>query len=310
MRVLRDHEVSQLSREPTIVTVGVFDGVHRGHQALLRRVVSDARRREVLAGVVTFDPHPAQVLSPMRAPKLLQGLDQRLEGFEREGIDVARVVEFNQARAQQSASDFISHVLVEEMFTCEVVVGKDFHFGHDRGGDVTLLAQSGRDAGFTVTAFEPVGEPVFSSTRAREAVAEGDLVRAREVLGRPWSLRASVAHGDHRGTAMGFATANLNVTSSLLLPAKGIYAGRTLYDGREYAVALSVGTRPHFYDDGELLVEAHIVGFSGDLYEKVVEVEFFERLRDEMVFSSDEALIVQIAQDVTRCEEIFRRERE
>lgn len=298
MRTLRDGEEST-AWEPCVVAIGVFDGLHRGHQALLARVVELAGVLGASPSVVTFDPIPIQVLKPSVEPRMVATLDQRVEGLASLGIEQVRIVTFNESFARRSAGDFIERILVGELRSRGVVVGEDFHFGQNREGSVGLLRARGEQFGFGVEAVALVGdEERFSSTRVRRALEHGDLATARAVLGRPFTLRGVVAGGDRRGTELGFPTANLAVSPLQQLPAEGVYAGATRLSGSWWPAAISVGTRPQFYDSGELLVEVHVLDFAGDLYDSTLDVVFLERLRAQATFPDSASLAAQIGRDV------------
>lgn len=292
---------------PSVAAFGVFDGLHRGHQALLAHVVDLAGRHGAAASILTFDPHPALVLSRESAPPLIGTLDQRLEGLDRLGIVQVGVMEFDEPSARESAAAFVQRVLVGELGVIDLVVGDDVHFGRDREGDVELLRREGDRWGFRVHTSPTYGGDVrFSSTAVREALRDGNLVDAQAILGRPFVLRGTVVHGDGRGTQIGFPTANLALGDHQLVPGRGIYAaGVRLDDGPWRAAAVSVGTRPQFYDDAAVLVEVHLPDFAGDLYGRDLDVAFLERLRGEAKFDRLEDLLVQMALDVARSREIF-----
>jgi riboflavin kinase / FMN adenylyltransferase len=289
------------------VAFGVFDGLHRGHQALVSEVVRRAREADAAASIITFDPHPALVLAPARAPLLIGTLDQRLEGLAFLGVEQVSVLAFDTVAASESATSFIERVLVGQLGVVELVAGDDMRFGHNREGDVALLEKEGVRLGFRVHVSPTYGGAQrFSSTTVRAKVAEGDVVGAAEILGRPFVVRGTVIHGDGRGRELGFATANLQVDERQLLPAPGIYAAAVhLASGEWRCGAVSVGTRPQFYERGDLLVEVHLPHFEGDLYDQVLDVAFLERLRDEVKFSSVEELTEQIDRDVATSEAIF-----
>lgn len=299
MIVVHDADAG-VDETPSVVTVGVFDGLHRGHQRVIDQVIARARTHGALASVVTFDPHPAEVLDPEHAPRLLGTLDQRLEGLAALGVDRVRVLGFDRHLAHEHANHFVERVLVSELGALEVVVGEDFRFGQSREGDVDLLVREGERWGFTVSPSILFGDGQrWSSTAVRATLGDGDVERAGAILGRPFVLRGVVAHGDARGTDMGFPTANVAVSARQQVPASGIYAGAVkLPDARWWPAAISVGTRPQFYEAGELLVEVHVVGYGGDLYDAVLDVAFLGRLRDEQVFSDVAGLVAQIERDV------------
>jgi riboflavin kinase/FMN adenylyltransferase len=308
MIVLRDGEIDSALSEPSVVTIGVFDGLHRGHQAVIAQVVALARQYDARSTVVTFDPSPAMVLAPLKAPRLLATLDQRLDGLEALGVDQVRVITFDEVLKLETARHFIERVLVGELRTCCVVVGEDFHFGHNREGTVAMLEEVGAQFGFDVAPSPLFGDVErWSSTSVRSALDNGDLAGAESVLGHPFVLRGVVGHGDARGEGLGFPTANLTLAPHQALPGEGVYAGATKLDGSWWPAAISVGTRPQFYEDGELLVEVHVPGFEGDLYDLNLEVVFLARLRDQMTFASVDELTQRIEDDVVNTLEIFEK---
>jgi riboflavin kinase/FMN adenylyltransferase len=304
MHVVRSLDACPDPPEGSVVTIGAFDGVHLGHQALLRLVREEADKRGLPTAVVTFDRHPAQVVRPESAPKLLTNLDQKLELLERTGlVDHAVVLTFDEARRRESAEDFVSEVLNGCLHARLVVVGADFHFGNGRRGNVALLDRMGRDLDFDVIGLELVSDPgavTYSSTLVRQRLAAGDVRGAAELLGRVHEVRGTVVEGDRRGRELGFPTANLAVPEEICLPAAGIYAGTfTGEDGVERASAMSLGRRPTFYaDQPHLLLEAFLLDFSGDLYGQRCTVGFVERIRSEERFESVEALVAAMNRDV------------
>ena len=306
MIVVHDAD-ARIDETPSVVTIGVFDGLHRGHQRVIDQVIARARAHDVLASVVTFDPHPAAVLDPEHAPLLLGTVDQRLEGLAALGVDRVRILNFDHQVAHERAEHFVERVLAGELGALEVVVGKDFRFGYGRTGDVDLLAREGERWGFTVVPSVLFGDGQrWSSTAVRRALDEGDVERAGVILGRAFVLRGEVTHGDARGTDLGYPTANVAVGARQQLPATGIYAGAVrLPDRRWWPAAISVGTRPQFYEDGALLVEVHVVGYGGDLYDATLDVAFLSRLRGEQVFADVAALVNQIERDVVASVEVF-----
>jgi riboflavin kinase/FMN adenylyltransferase len=246
------------------------------------------------------------VLAPDRAPKLLATVDQRIEGLDVLGVDVVRVLTFDEALARETARDFIRRVLIDELHARVIVVGEDFRFGHNREGSVALLKEVGVDHDFEVEPTPLYGEPVrWSSTAVREALSKGDLESARWVLGHPFRLRANVRHGDQRGRELGFPTANLALGDHQQLPGEGVYAGFVTIGSLVRPCAISIGTRPQYYAEGELLVELYVLDFTGDLYDRVLEVTFLARLREQATFSTGIALSHQIARDVEETRAIF-----
>lgn len=308
------HVVTSLDACPdppagSVVTIGAFDGVHLGHQALLRLVRDQAAERGLPTALVTFDRHPAQVVRPESAPKLLTGLAQKLELLEGTGlVDHAIVLTFDETRRRESAEDFVTEILTACLRARLVVVGADFHFGNGRRGNVALLERMGRDLGFEVVGLDLVSaddgrDPAavtYSSTLVRQRLAGGDVRGAAEILGRVHAVRGTVVEGDRRGRELGFPTANVAVPEEICLPAAGIYAGTfTGDDGVERAAAISLGHRPTFYSDqAYLLLEAYLLDFSGDLYGQVASVGFVDRIRSEERFDSVEALVAAMNRDV------------
>jgi len=290
-----------------VVTIGAYDGVHLGHQAVLRLVRELADARGFEAALVTFDRHPAEVVRPESAPRLLTTLEQRLELLDATGdLDLCWVLTFDEARSKEAAEDFVREVLVDGIGARLVVVGADFHFGHRRGGNVPLLERMGAELGFEVLGLGLVaveGDPTavpYSSTRIRELLAKGDVAEAARLLGRPHEVRGVVERGDQRGAEhLGMPTANLTVPERICLPADGVYAGTFVAEDEvERPAAISVGTRPTFYEDGDVLVEAYVLDFDGDLYGQRVKVRFREWVRGQERFDSTEALVEQMGRDV------------
>jgi len=298
----------------TVLTIGAYDGVHRGHRSVIYEVCRLAKERDLRSAVVTFDRHPASVVRPESAPLLLTELDQKIEQLSTTGLDLTLVVPFDESRAAESAEDFIENVLVQCLKVKHVVVGEDFHFGRHRLGNVDLLRTVGEEKGFTVTGMGLVGlegKPArdheqVSSTFIRQALGEGNLGRANNMLGRDYEVLGVVTAGDGRGKELGFPTANVRINSSVLLPADGVYAGRIeLADGSIHGTAISLGTRPHFYADGDLLLEAHVLNFDENLYEEEVRVRFVEYLRPQKKFENLQSLINQLQLDVQKTKELL-----
>jgi riboflavin kinase/FMN adenylyltransferase len=308
MEVVTDTARCPSPPEGTAVTIGAYDGVHRGHQAVIATVQRLAAERGLATAVITFDRHPASVVRPASAPRLLTDLEQKLELLAATGLDHAVVLHFDEARSKESAEDFVQEVLVGCLNTKLVVVGEDFHFGHQRRGNVELLRAVGAEQGFEVLPLGLVGvdgEPTVdeaervSSTAIRRALGEGDLVRANRMLGRPYEVRGTVEHGDERGRTLGFPTANVAVPEETMLPADGIYA--CWYErasGEVLPAAVSLGRRPTFYENQPYrLLEAHLLDFEGDLYGERAEVRFHTYLHGEVRFDSVDELVAQIQVD-------------
>jgi riboflavin kinase/FMN adenylyltransferase len=306
MIVLRDGEIDPTSSEPSVVAIGVFDGLHRGHQAIITELISLKKKYDAVATVVTFDPSPAMVLAPDKAPHLLATFEQRLEGLQALHVDQVRVITFNSAVEMESARHFIERVVVKELRARCVVVGEDFHFGHNREGTVSMLRTVGAELGFDVES-SPLhgGGERWSSTAVRRSLERGDMVSAQRVLGHHFTLRGVVVHGDERGEALGFPTANLSLTPHQAIPLDGVYAGATRLGGKWWPAAISVGTRPQFYENGALLVEIHVPGFEGDLYGVELDVVFLARLRAQLKFANVKKLTAQIEHDVVETRHVF-----
>jgi riboflavin kinase/FMN adenylyltransferase len=305
MEVIRDLGACPRPPDGTVVTIGAYDGVHRGHRA----VIGEVRRRAADLGartaVVTFDRHPATVVRPASAPLLLTDLDQKLELLAGTGVDYCVVVHFDEQRAHEPAEDFVVEVLAGCLSARSVVVGSDFHFGHQRRGNVELLRRMGADLGFEVDPLELVagagsGDEPVSSTAIRRAVLSGDVETAAAMLGRHHEVRGEVVDGDRRGRELGFPTANVSVPHDICLPADGIYAGWYVRpDGARHPTAISLGRRPTFYETAQAsLLEAHLLDFDGELYGERAAVVFVRRIREELKFDSVDALIEQMHRDV------------
>jgi riboflavin kinase / FMN adenylyltransferase len=288
---------------PSVVTVGMFDGVHRGHRALLDRVAAEAAARGLPAGAVTFDRHPLEVLRPDAYPPLLTTLDRKVALLGAAGMDFVLVLAFTKELSQVTAEAFAREVLLEGVGARAIVVGENFRFGHKAAGDPALLAELGRPRGVDVVAV-PLhadgGEPV-SSTRIRAALSGGDVRAAAALLGRVYAVEGTVVRGDGRGgRELGIPTANLAVAGDLALPANGVYAGHLTEEpggAGPLPAAVSVGVNPQFHATG-LRVEAHVLDFDGDLLGAQVSVSFEHRLRDEAAFPTVEDLVAQIHQDI------------
>jgi riboflavin kinase/FMN adenylyltransferase len=304
------------SRAATILTIGNFDGVHLGHQKILRDVVeraaatggrSDSRgaQKEPLPAVLTFYPHPARLLRPQQAPSLLETLAQRLADFAATGIGAALVLKFDADLAQESAEDFVKKYLVDTMRARAVLVGASFRFGHKQLGDVELLRELGRRWGFEVVIVTPVidGGDVVSSTAIREAVRGGRLEDARRMLGRPFALVGEIRPGTGQGRKLVVPTLNL-ATEEETLPKTGVYVTETVLSGGTYRSVTNVGVRPTF-DGTRLAIESHLFDFAEALTAGLMKVRFLQRLRDEQKFSGPEALREQVLKDIERAKEVF-----
>jgi riboflavin kinase / FMN adenylyltransferase len=306
MNVVRLDSLRPLGWRAPAVTVGNFDGVHRGHQALVAEATRAARSQGGVAVALTFDPHPSHVLSPHRAPDALMTIDQKAEVLAPLGVDHLAVLPFTLALAEKSAAAFAREVLLSALAARCVVVGSSFRFGRHREGDKATLARLGDEIGFTVKAVEPVlheGAPI-SSTRIREALARGATDHAKDLLGRRFFLDGTVVEGRRRGRTIGFPTANLQPENETV-PGGGVYAcWCRVLDGEAASplrpAVVNIGRRPTFGGGGEVVIEAHLFDFSGDLYGRRLRLEFEERLRDERTFPDVGALKAQIEADAVQ----------
>ena len=288
-----------------IVTIGAYDGVHLGHRTVIGQVRARAAELGVASAVVTFDRHPASVVRPESAPKLLTDPEQKLELLASTGVDATVVVPFDAHQSTEAPADFVRRVLIEALAVRGVIVGEDFHFGYKRGGNVQLLRELASQHDYEVlpvrlvSRADGVDEPV-SSTAIRRALAGGDVQRAAEMLGRDHEVCGAVVAGDQRGRTIGFPTANVQIDASICLPADGVYAATvTLADGSRHAAAVNLGRRPTFHERAEhSLLEAHLLDYSGDLYGQRVRVAFRAFLRGERKFSGIEELKSQLVVDI------------
>ncbi|WP_428961412.1 bifunctional riboflavin kinase/FAD synthetase [Micromonospora fluostatini] len=291
----------------SVVTIGVFDGVHRGHQATIGHAVARARELGVQSVVVTFDPHPAEVVRPGSHPAVLTEPARKAELIEALGVDALCVVPFTPEFSRLSAEAFVHDILVANLHATLVVVGANFRFGHRAAGDVALLERLGRTFGFGVEDGPLVAEggTVFSSTYIRSCIDAGDMAAAAAALDRPHRLEGVVVRGDQRGRELGFPTANLLCHGYAAVPADGVYAARLVRRGHpDLAAAVSVGTNPTF-SGRERRVEAYALDFSGDLYGERVALDFVARLRGQVRYDSVEPLLAQMGEDVSQVRELL-----
>lgn len=299
MSIVRGLEELNMPRAGAAVAVGTFDGIHLGHRALIDGTIAAARDRALVSAVITWDRHPAVTVRPEDVPPLLTSLDRKLELLEETGVDLVVVLAFDHDFSLWSPERFVEDVLVGGLSAQIVRVGHDWRFGHKAAGDTDLLAKLGAQHGFEVEAvgLENADEEPVSSTRTRSAIADGDMELATRLLGRPFDVDGLVVRGDGRGATLGYPTANLDIDTSLVRPAQGVYAGRVRVRGDWYRAAVNVGKNPTF--GGEVVrVEAYILDFDEDIYGETLRLEFWHRLRDELKFDSVEELISQMDRDV------------
>jgi riboflavin kinase/FMN adenylyltransferase len=288
-----------------VVTIGVFDGVHRGHQRIITRAAELAAGLGVPSVVLTFDPHPMEVVRPGSHPPMLTGPRFKADLVEQLGVDVFCVLPFTLDFMRLSAAEFVHDVLVERLHASAVVVGENFRYGHGGHGTVKTLTEDGRRFGFTVEGFplQGTGDMTWSSTYVRSCVAAGDVASAAEALGREHRIDGVVVRGDQRGREMGYPTANLEPLPWSAVPCDGIYAGRLVRGTERLPAAISIGTNPTFAGN-ERRVEAYVLDFTGDLYGEHVGLSFTARLRDTLRFDGMEPLMAQMALDVARTREL------
>jgi riboflavin kinase/FMN adenylyltransferase len=292
---------------PSVVSIGVFDGVHRGHRTILDRAVAAARAQAASSVVVTFDPHPAKVVG-RPVPLLLGNLHRRGQLLGEVGIDRMLVLPFTREVSEWTPEEFVQRLLVDRLHAVHIVVGQNFRFGHKQAGDVDLLAKVGDELGFTVEAVTLLsgGDVPVSSTWIRQRIAEGDVAAAATGLGRPYSVDGPVVRGNGRGRPMGYPTANVEVREEMAVPADGVYAGWLIRaDGTRLPAAISIGTNPTF-DGTERRVEAYVLDVDLDLYGEHVAIEFTDRLRGMVKFDDVDQLVLQMGQDVDVVRRILR----
>lgn len=284
--------------KPSMVTIGVFDGLHRGHQHLIRQLVAQAHADNLLAGVMTFHPHPDEVLQGDKGRYNLTTVDERVALMADLGVDYMVTHPFNREVMQIRAADFVNR-LVKYMQLCCLWVGADFALGYKREGNIAFLTQQGAEKGFTVRAIQLVDtdDTVVSSTQIRQALLAGDMELPRRLLGRSYSITGEVMHGQKRGRQLGYPTANIAVPDGKLIPANGVYAGWVFINGERFMGATNVGYSPTFGNDA-VTVETYILDFSRELYGETITFTFEKYLRPEMKFDGLDALVEQMAQDV------------
>lgn len=300
MQVVHGYSHVPITARAATIAIGNFDGVHRGHRALISETVAKAKQLGRASGVMVFEPHPREFFQPSEPLFRLTPLNRKLALFEKLGLKLAFVQNFDQHFAQLSAQEFIERVLVAGLGVSHVIIGYDFYFGHKRAGNPQMMVEAGRNLGFGVTVVAPVAEAgeVFSSSAVRVYLAQGDVKGATHVLGDTWRVQGKIVGGAHRGTGMGFPTANIPMPKGTAL-AHGIYAVRAHVDGAVHNAAAYLGTRPTF-DDGMPVLEVFLIDFAGDLYGHEMDVEFIDFIREDRKFHSAEALVEQMEEDVAR----------
>src|SRR6267154_4387067 len=309
MRLFHGTDNAKIAR-PTVLTLGVFDGLHLGHQLIMKTIVERARATGAVPTVLTFDPHPRALLHPESAPPLLQTFDQKIEALGVLGIEQTIVIHFDQSFAQIRAEDFLRSVIADRLHAKEVYLGCGFAFGHGREGNIELLRTVSQSLGFfadEVPELRLRGRRI-SSSRIRELLQQGKVNIARRMLGRPYGVEGRVVRGAERGATLGFPTANLR-PQNRVIPRDGVYVTATLIDGQWRRSVTNIGTRPTFGSDNESSVETFVMNWSGDLYGDVLRVRFLHRLREEKKFGSLDELKAQINKDVSRAQAYFEKGR-
>ena len=302
--------VDDIAKMPSVVTIGVFDGVHRGHRVLLDAAKKEAAERGLRSVVVTFDRHPMEVVRPGSQPRYLQNLDRKITSLLAEGLDLVYVVPFTYDFSQQSALQFIEQTLAGSIDARHVIVGANFRFGHGAEGDVAMLQQVGPQFDFTVTSVDllEVDGVAISSSEIRDRLAAGEVEWAAQALGRPHVLEGAVVRGDERGRTIGFPTANVEVDDRMQMPANGVYAGHAVVlgrDGHVFPMVVNVGVRPTF-GGGAVTVESFLLDTELDLYGEHLAVSFEHRLREERKFASIDDLIAAIEADVAQARTLLK----
>lgn len=306
MNILGDTEKIALEDKQLVVALGNFDGVHQGHQMLLQKMIEYARQHGALSSALTFNPHPQQILNPKVSPKLLLDIDKKIEILKQQGIDNVIIIPFDLTLSSLSPENFIEKILVAELQVAGVFVGYDYRFGSKAVGTPELLCALGKERGFFVEVVPPVllqGVPI-SSTSVRQALIDGNIEQAKELLGYSPILKGKIVSGDRRGRKLGFPTANVEVPDEILIPKNGVYLGEVLLKGHHHLTVINIGNRPTF-GCGERQIEAHLLDFQEDIYDKDIEITLIKRLRDEKKFAKQQDLIEQIQTDIEKAVKFY-----
>jgi len=299
MKIIKD--LAEIQRDKkSVVTLGTFDGLHLGHQEIVGEVIRKSREIDGRNFLLTFDPHPRKVIPGRNDVKLLSTLEEKISILEKLGLENLFVVNFTMEFSKQTPEEFVKKYLIDGIGLTEIVIGYDHHFGKGRDGNFELLKEIGEKNNFSVTLVPEysVDEETISSTKIRNALLEGDVLKAGKMLGRNYSFKGKIVRGDGRGKKLGFPTANISVNDEdKLIPAKGIYAAECIVQKEKYFGLLSLGSRPTFHKDGDVIPEFYIFDFDRDIYDEVMKVEMIEKIREEEKFNSVDELIIQMKKD-------------
>jgi len=307
MRIIKD--LTEIQRdEKSVITLGTFDGLHLGHQQIVDTVIQKSQQSGGRSFLLTFDPHPRKVIPGRNDVKILSTLDEKVIILNQLGLENLFVINFTEEFSRQTSEEFVKKYLVDGIGLKEVVIGYDHHFGKGRDGNFHILQELGNKFSFAVTLIPEYsldGETI-SSTKIRNSLLTGDVVKAGKMLGRNYSFKGKIVRGDGRGRKLGFPTANLSVENEdKLIPAKGIYASECIVENEKHFGLLSLGSRPTFHKDGDVIPEFYIFDFDRDIYDKIMQVNLVEKIRDEEKFNSVDELIIQMKKDEETGKEIL-----
>ena len=296
------------NNQKVCLAIGMFDGVHLGHQKVLQNAINAASQNDAISVAVTFDQHPASIISPKNAPSLIQTQAQRNRSIELLGVDAILIIKFNEAFSRKTGKSFIQELAQGFGSIHSISVGNDFMFGHNRDGNFQLLQKLSQELNFLTYGLQPVklNGQIVSSTRIRSALINGKIDDAKQMLGRKFSIEGPVVKGDGKGREIGFPTANID-TKNLILPPNGVYASYTKFNGKTHKSLLNIGVRPTIIKPNpSIQVEAHILKFNENIYDQVIDIELIEKLRNEMKFESIEELKKQISCDIENAKSFFK----
>jgi len=305
MKVIKNIADITQELQGSIITIGNFDGIHLGHQKIFKRVVAESRQQVRKPVVITFDPHPKKVIHPERRPFfILAPVEEKLSLIAAAGIDTTILIPFSPEFSQTTAEEFVNDILWNRLQTKKIIIGYDYKFGKDKGGNANLLRNYGAKLGFEVEEIAAIklGDTIVSSTNIRLSILAGDVGMAAKMLGRPYNVRGIVSRGYRRGTEIGYPTANIE--SEKVIPAIGVYAIVAEFDGKRYQGVINIGYCPTFGNE-EITAEVHLLDFQGDIYGREMEVFFIDRLRDELKLESSEQLVKQIKKDIQQARTIL-----